>query len=353
MTDHSASTSPAPWHVLVTGGAGYVGSALVPALLAAGHRVTVLDLFLYGTDVFPGCRDHPGLRLLKGDIRDTDAVAEALRGTDAVIHLACVSNDPSFDLDPELGRTINHDAFGPLLRLAKEAGVRRFIYASSSSVYGIKDHAAVTEDLSLEPLTDYARYKVACEDMLEAARAPGFTTLTIRPATVCGYAPRQRLDVVVNILTAHAVANGVITVFGGEQKRPNLHIQDMVRLYLEALDRPDAEVDGRVFNAGYENHSVAHLAELVRRQVAPDVAIETRPTDDIRSYHVSADKLAREWGFTATHTIEDAVAELAAALRDGRVPDPMTDPRYYNIRTMQPADLRTPRRGVERIGGGA
>src|SRR3954451_24632955 len=206
---------------MVTGGAGYVGSVLVPQLLAAGHEVTVLDLFMYGEDVFDAVRNNPDLRLIKGDIRDEATINEALRGNNAVIHLACISNDPSFELDPGLGKSINYDCFRPMVRAAKKAGIKRFIYASSSSVYGVKDEAEVTEDLSLEPLTDYSKFKAMCEDVLEEEREPGFTTLTIRPATVCGYGPRQRLDVIVNILTNHAINNRKIKVFGGEQLRPN------------------------------------------------------------------------------------------------------------------------------------
>src|SRR3954464_12546765 len=237
---------------MVTGGAGYVGSVLVPQLLAAGHKVTVLDLFMYGEDVFDAVRSNPDLRLIKGDIRDEAAINEALRGNNAVIHLACISNDPSFELDPGLGKSINYDCFRPLVRAAKKAGVKRFIYASSSSVYGIKEGVDVVEDLPLEPLTDYSKFKAMCEEGLEEEREPGFVTLTLRPATVCGYSPRQRLDVIVNILTNHAVNTGKVKVFGGDQLRPNLHIEDMTDLYLLTLRLPDAEIDGKVFNAGYE-----------------------------------------------------------------------------------------------------
>ena len=211
------------WNVLVTGGAGYVGSMLVPKLLAAGHKVSVLDLYMYGDDIFADLRGNPNLREVKGDLRDPKAVERALKGCDAVIHLACISNDPSFELNPDLGKSINFDCFRPLVQASKKEGVRRFIYASSSSVYGIKDEPEVTEDLSLVPLTDYSKYKALCEQVLTEERAPGFTTLILRPATVCGYAKRLRLDLTVNILTNHAVNNGKITVFGGSQKRPNIN----------------------------------------------------------------------------------------------------------------------------------
>ena len=232
-------------HVLVIGGAGYVGAVLVPKMLEAGYRVTVFDLFIYGEDVFDAVKSDPKLKLVRGDMRDATAVADAMKGCDAVIHLACISNDPSFELDPELGKSINLDSFRPTVKAAKKAGVRRFIYASSSSVYGVKEGVAVTEDLSLEPLTDYSKFKVACEKILTEEREPGFVTAIIRPATVCGYSPaRQRLDVIVNILTNHAVHNNKIKIMGGAQLRPNIHIQDMARVYLKALELPDEKVDG-------------------------------------------------------------------------------------------------------------
>ena len=330
------------WNVLVTGGAGYVGSNLIPKLLDAGHGVTVLDLFLYGDgeDTYGDYAAHSSLRQVKGDLRDSETVRDALSGCDAVIHLACISNDPSYDLDPELGKSINFDAFRPLVQAAKAEGVKRFIYASSSSVYGIKDEAEVTEELSLEPLTDYSKFKAMCEEVLEEEREPGFVTLTIRPSTVCGYARRLRLDLTVNILTAHAVENGKITVFGGTQKRPNLHIDDMTDLYLACLQYDDMKIDGKIYNAGYENHTVGDIAEMVRDVVGKDVEIVTTPSDDLRSYHVSSEKMKNELGFVPTHTIADAVQDLMAAFKAGKISDPMSNENYYNIKTMQDLGMK-------------
>lgn len=325
-------------NVMVTGGAGYVGARLVPRLLAEGHGVTVLDLYMYGDDVLDEVKNHPRLRQIKGDLRNIETVNQALQGCDTVIHLACISNDPSFELDPTLGRSINFDAFRPLVQAAKKAGVNRFIYASSSSVYGVKADQNVTEDLPLEPLTDYSKFKAMCETVLEEERTPGFVTLTIRPATVCGYSPRQRLDVIVNILTSHAVVNGKIKVFGGAQLRPNLHIEDMVDLYLLCLQLPDERIDGRIYNAGYENIKVSDLAERVRTVVG-NVAVEVLPTDDPRSYHVSSERIQRELGFQPKHTVEEAIRDLVKAFKDGKLPNAMTDKRYYNIKTMQSIEL--------------
>ena len=185
--------------VLVTGGAGYVGSVLVPKLLYKGYRVKVLDLYIYGDHVLDIAKDNPNLEQIKGDIRNRELLKQVVPGCDAVIHLACISNDPSFDLDPALGRSINYDAFFDLVDVSKRNGIRRFIYASSSSVYGVKEEENVTEDLPLQPLTDYSKYKALCEEVLLREREPGFVTLILRPATVCGYSPRLRLDFTVHI----------------------------------------------------------------------------------------------------------------------------------------------------------
>ena len=325
--------------VLVTGGAGYVGAVLVPKLLDQGYHVKVLDLYIYGEHVLDAVKHNPALEQIKGDIRDRALLEKVIPGCDAVIHLACISNDPSFELDPVLGRSINYDAFSNLIDVSKRNGVRRFIYASTSSVYGIKEEENVTEDLPLEPLTDYSKYKALCEEVLLREREPGFVTLILRPATVCGYSPRLRLDLTVNILTNHAVNNRKITVFGGQQMRPNIHIEDMTDLYVKSLEWPDEAIDGKVFNAGYENYRIIEIAEMVRSVVGQDVEIVTTPTDDHRSYHISSEKIKRELGFVAQHTIEDAVRDLVAAFDAGKIPNPMTDIRYYNIKTMQAVSL--------------
>lgn len=326
--------------VLVTGGAGYVGAALVPKLLSEGYAVKVLDLYLFGEGVLDAVKYHPRLEQIKGDIRDRSTLQKIIPSCDAVIHLACISNDPSFELNPELGKSINYDAFFDLVDISRDCGVRRFIYASSSSVYGIKQEENVTEDLPLEPLTDYSKYKALCEEALLKKRTAGFETLILRPATVCGYSPRLRLDLTVNILTNHAVTNRVIKVFGGQQMRPNIHIEDMTDLYVQALKWPSSKVDGQIYNAGNHNRRLGEIAELVKSVVGQDVRIKTVPTNDNRSYHISSEKLRCRLGFEARHTTEDAVRNLLRAFASGKIKNSMTDERYYNIRMMQKLKLQ-------------
>ena len=327
--------------VLVTGGAGYVGAVLVPKLLAVGYRVKVLDLYIYGDNVLSSVKGHPGLTEIKGDMRDVALLERIMPGVDAVIHLACISNDPSFELNPELGKSINYDAFIPLVQISKKNKVKRFIYASSSSVYGVKEVENVTEDMERVPLTDYSKYKALCEDYLLPEQTDNFTVLVLRPATVCGYSPRQRMDLTVNILTNHGYHNRKIKVFGGTQKRPNIHIEDITDLYVKCLKYPKEKIAGRIFNAGYENHTVSDIARMVKDVIGdPDIAIVTEPTDDNRSYHVSSEKIKRELGFIPAHTIENAVRDLVVAFKAGKLPNSMSEPKYFNIKTMQGIKLR-------------
>src|ERR1700688_2047303 len=325
--------------VLVTGGAVYCGSLLVPQLLDRGYKVTVYDTMFFGDAFLP--KDNHNLRVVKGDIRDTAHLAATTAGHDGFISLACISNDASFELDEALSTSVNLDAFEPMVVAAKKAGVKRFLYASSSSVYGVSDKPDVTEDHPLVPLTLYNKFKGMCEPLLKKYADESFTGVIFRPATVCGYSPRQRLDLSVNILTNHAVNAGKITVFGGSQLRPNLHIQDYCDAIQLFLCAPADKVQNETFNVGYQNLSLMEIAELVRRVVGeamPErkkVEIVTTPTDDIRSYHINSDKIKRVLGYAPAHTIEDAVRELTLAFVANKLPNSMEDDRYYNVRLLK------------------
>ncbi len=323
--------------ILVTGGGGYVGSALVPDLLKHGYHVKVVDVFWYGRDVFDDCNQHPELERIEMDIRDGARLKQALKGVDSVIHLACISNDPSFELDPSLGKSINYDAFAGLLQGSIDQGVRRFIYASSSSIYGVKEDLDVREDAEPQPLTDYSKFKLDCErDLLAHSKVNGMERVIVRPSTVCGYAPRLRLDLTVNILTIHALVNHKIRIFGGKQLRPNLHIKDMVRAYHLFLETQGAKIDREAFNVGFQNRSVEDIAKLVRDTLGdPSIELEYTPSNDNRSYHVNSEKVKRVLGFETRYTIEDAIKDVADAYRRGLIKDPFTNPVYSNIKRMQ------------------
>jgi len=323
--------------IFITGGAGYVGSKLVPKLLESGYEVTVLDLMIYGENVLD---DHKKLKKIKGDIRNKNLLEKIIPGHDAILHLACISNDPSFELNPSLGKSINYDAFEPLVKVSVESKVNRFIYASSSSVYGIKKEKNITEDMKLEPLTDYSKFKGGCEKILNSYKSDNFTTTTIRPSTVCGYAKRQRLDLVVNILTNHAFHNKEITVFGGDQLRPNIHINDMVDSFLAVLDAPSKKINGEVFNVGFKNQSVNELANNVKEVIGSDVKIIHTKSDDNRSYHVSSEKIRDVLNFNTKYTVKDAVSDLKNAFEKKSLINTFNDEFFFNIKRMQSINLK-------------
>ena len=324
-------------NVFITGGAGYVGCELTNFLLNEGYTVTVLDLMIYGENVFI---NHDSLNIIKGDIRDEQLLKKIIPNHNILIHLACISNDPSFEMNPTLGKSINYNAFEPLVNISRKSGVERFIYASSSSVYGIKSELNVHEDMILEPLTDYSKYKAECEIILNKYKSEDFTPVTIRPATVCGYSPRQRLDVVVNILTNLAYHNRRISIFGGKQLRPNIHIEDMVRAYEILIKSPSNKISGEIFNAGYENCSVLELANIVKNIIGEDVKLDSKPTNDNRSYHISSKKIKKILGFETIKTISDAVNDLRSAFEKGLLPNSLTDEKYFNIKRMNSIQLK-------------
>lgn len=320
--------------VLIIGGAGYVGSQLTPKLLKLGYEVNVLDTFWYGDEFLKSLHDSK-LRLIKGDMRDTNIVDAAMKDCSDVIHLACISNDPSFDLNPNLGKSINLDSFLPIVKSAQTNGVGRFIYASSSSVYGVKEEEKVTEELELEPLTDYSKFKAECEKILLDQDNGLMTSVIVRPATVCGVSPRQRLDLAVNILTINALVNNKITVFGGKQFRPNLHIDDMCRSYIHLLQTPAEAVSRKIYNVGAKNHSLDEIAKSVREIVGKNIEIEHKETNDLRSYRVDSTRIKEEIGFLPKFDINHAISDLVKAYKDGDYQNPLNNPVYTNINQMK------------------
>jgi len=309
-----------PKRILLTGGCGYVGTPLTQSLLNAGHTVTVFDVQWFGNFLRP----HPDLEVIQGDIRNIDAIP--MEGIDVVLHLANIANDPCSDLDSKLNWEVNVLATMQIVEKAIAHGVQQFIYASSGSVYGVKEEAEVTEDLSLVPISDYNKTKMISERVL-LSYADAITVQCIRPATVCGYSPRLRLDLSVNILTHLALKNGVITVFGGDQTRPNIHIQDMIRVYHHFIEL-GAEAPG-LYNAGFENISIMDIARKVTEFIPADIQVS--PSNDPRSYRLCSKKLLAT-GFEPRYTITDAIQELkqlweAGAFRDSDL--------NYNIKTMR------------------
>ena len=323
-------------NVLVIGGAGYVGTELVFKLLDKGYNVTVYDLLIYGSNF----NISTNLEVVKGDIRDISKLSEYIKNKDAIIHLACISNDPSYELNPQLSKDINFTFFEPLIKVSKDNGVKRFIYASSSSVYGLKEDENVNEDASLKPLTDYSKYKARCEEILLKYGDDNFTTSVIRPATVCGYSRRQRLDLVVNILTNHAYNNRKILIFGGDQLRPNIHIKDMVNAYLLFLEVEKSKISNEIFNVGYYNHPIIELANIVKKSIGNDVELVTSKTDDMRSYHISSNKIFEQLNFENKYDIKDAVIDLKIAFEKNLFKDPLNNIEYFNIKKMQNIKLK-------------
>ncbi len=322
--------------IFITGGAGYVGTDLVEYLLTKGFIITVYDLLLYENNL----SKHKNLNVIRGDIRDIDKIRKSIIDHDIVIHLACISNDPSFELNPELGKSINLDSFEPLVKVAREKKINRFIYASSSSVYGIKDMKNVSEDVKLEPITDYSKFKAECEQILASYKDDNFCTITVRPATVCGYSKRQRLDVIVNILTNLGFHNKKITIFGGDQLRPNIHIKDMSRAYELLINAPKNLVNGEVFNAGWENRSVNDIALMVKNCLGPNIELVVSKTNDNRSYHISSEKIKKILNFNPKFTIIDAVNDLKIAFEKKLLVNPLSNPNFYNIKKMQIINLK-------------
>jgi nucleoside-diphosphate-sugar epimerase len=310
-------------HILVTGGCGYIGSVLTPKLLNLGHQVTVFDILWFGRHL----ADHENLRVIQGDIRDVDVVP--MEGISAIIHLANIANDPCGDINAKLSWEVNVLATMSLVEKAIAHKVKQFILPSSGSVYGVKEEEKVTEELSLVPISDYNKTKMISERVLLSYKDQ-ITVQCIRPATVCGYSPRMRLDLSVNMLTMQALANGRITVFGGDQTRPNIHIQDITDVFIHFLNL--SEQAPGIYNAGFENISILDIAKRVTEHVPAEIIVSA--SNDPRSYRINADKLLST-GFKQKHTVNDAILEIIAAYRTGKLAD---QDIWYNIKTMKKLD---------------
>ena len=325
--------------VFITGGAGYVGSILVPELLKKNYRVAVYDIMYFGDDFLP--KNNPNLKVIRGDIRDQENLKKSCQGYDVFLHLACISNDSSFQLDENLSKTINFDAFEPMVVAAKANGIKRFIYASTSSVYGVSKEKNVTEDHPLVPLTLYNKFKGMCEPLLFKHTNKDFMSVVFRPATVCGYAPRLRLDLSVNILTNFAINKNQIKVFGGDQLRPNLHIMDYCEAVDTLLQAENKKIENQIFNVGYQNMSINEIANLVKKVVEKEypqkgkIDIIKTASNDNRSYHINSDKIKKILGFQPKKTIAMAVVDLCNAFKDGKIKNSFEDDFYFNLNRLK------------------
>lgn len=325
--------------IFITGGAGYVGARLVEELLNKNYFVTVYDIMYFGDHFLP--KNNNNLKIIKGDIRDRSLLKESSKNHDFFLHLACISNDTSFALDEKLSTSVNLDAFKPMVKIAKENGIKRFVYASTSSVYGVSEEKNVTEDHPLVPLTLYNKFKGMCEPQLLEETDKNFYGVIFRPATVCGFSPRLRLDLSVNILTNFAVNKKFIKVFGGEQLRPNLHIADYCQAVIKLITAENAKIENQIFNVGYQNLSIMQIAEKVKKVVEKEfdnisnIKILKEESDDKRSYHINSDKIKKILNFSPKNTIEDAIVELCNAFKQNKVPNSFEDDFYFNVKRLQ------------------
>ena len=317
--------------ILVIGGAGYVGTELVYELVKKNFKVGILDLFIYKKDLFEDIKDK--IEIFEEDIRNLKKVEKILSNYDRIIHLSCISNDPGYELNPSIAKKINYESFLGLVDMCRKKTLKQFIYASSSSVYGIKNEKNVSENLKLEPLTDYSKYKVLCEKKLLDDANFNFTI--IRPATVCGFSRKLRLDLSVNILTAHGFYNKKIKVFGGKQLRPNINIKDMVNAYIYLIDYDLKKINRKIYNVGYENLSIEEIAKKVKKYLPHNSEIEFIKTNDNRSYHVSSQKIEKEINFKPKYTIDDAIKELIEKFQTINIKDPFNNPEYRNLKELK------------------
>lgn len=320
--------------IFITGGGGYIGARLVPILLKKNFKVTVYDTFFFENKL----KKTKKLKIIKGDIRDIKKLSNSCKKHDIFLHLACISNDTSYELDKKLSKSVNFDCFEPMVLAAKKNQIKRFIYASSSSVYGVSKKKNVKENHPLLPLTLYNKYKGLCEPLLFKHTDENFLGVIFRPATVCGYSPRMRFDLSVNILTNFAYNKNYINVFGGKQLRPNLHILDYCDAVIRLINAPNKKIKNKIFNVGHQNMSIANIAKTVKKIISSktkkNIEIFTSKSNDKRSYHINSDKIYKELNFKPKRGIQDAVLELYLSFKKGILPKSFDNINYYNVKKM-------------------
>ena len=324
-------------NLLITGGSGYVGTRLIFRLLNKNIKIHNYDISLFGDDHLP---NKSNFFYHKKDLRDIESLKEILSKykIDVVLHLACISNDPTFELNSKISKEINFEAFEPLVKISKEKGVKKFIYASTCSVYGVSDKENVTEEHPLLPITDYNKFKALCEPVLKRYIDENFHGIIIRPATVCGFSEKMRFDLSVNILTNFAYNKGYIKVFGGNQLRPNCHIDDMCELYEKLIFNDFGHLNGEIFNVGFENLKIIEIANMIKnlfkRRYGKEIEIKIEKSSDPRSYHINSDKIKRMLEFDFKRTVENAVTDLLVQFETGNLKDTFSD-KWSNIKTLK------------------
>jgi len=331
--------------ILIFGGSGYVGSKLISNLLQNKFEIINYDLNLFGKKHLPYKNNK--FTQITGDIRDFKKISKVLKKyhPDTVIHLACISNDPSFLLNKKLSKEVNYNAFLGLMKILEKIKIKKFIFASTCSVYGVSNKPKVTETHNLKPITLYNRYKADCEkEFFKRIKKNCFQGIVIRPATVCGVSPKMRFDLTVNILTNFAYNKNYIKVFGGSQSRPNIHIDDMVRLYKKLCKMNLGKLNGEVFNAGFENYSINQIANKVKKIVEKitkkNIEIRKEASNDLRSYNVNSDKIKKILKFKPQKTISSAIKEIAVEFKKGKFKDSFFNLNYFNVKKLQKINLK-------------
>ncbi len=324
--------------ILVTGGSGYVGTRLINKIIKQdGILIVNYDISLFGDEHLPKSNNYV---YLKKDLRDKISFEKAIKDNniDTVLHLACISNDPTFELRGDISKSINFDCFEDLVKISKKNNVKKFIYASTCSVYGVSDTPNVTEEHPLVPITDYNKYKALCEPVLKKFLDDEFKGVIIRPATVCGFSEKMRFDLSVNILTNYAYNKGYIRVFGGKQSRPNIHIEDMCSIYENLFEIDFLNINGEIFNAGVENLKIIEIAEIIKNifkeDLKKDVEIKIEPSNDIRSYQINSDKIQKLLNFKFKYTVKNAVEDLIGEFKKNNLKNTL-DPKWQNIQVLK------------------